>query len=125
MAIFKAPRVTTIQRNNLVLDVSELVYDTDQKAFYGGDGSTQGGFLIGETSGFVVERIDLTEIDIQNKFVTLSQTPLVPEAVILDIEGGISQVNNIDFKVIGNKISWEDLGLDGFLEETDVLIIQY
>jgi hypothetical protein len=125
MAIFKAPKVTTAQRNLLILEVSELVYDMDQKAFYGGDGITSGGFLIGENSGFVVEQIDLTEEDINNKYVTLSQAPLVPDAVVLNIDGGIPQINGIDFRIQGNKISWSDLGLDGFLEETDVLIIQY
>lgn len=125
MAIFKAPKVTTAQRNTLILEVSELVYDMDQKAFYGGDGSTPGGFLVGESSGFIVEQIDLTQEDINNKYVTLTQTPLVPDAVILNIDGGIPQINGIDFRIQGNKISWSDLGLDGFLEETDVLIIQY
>jgi len=125
MAIFKAPKVTTAQRSTLTLEVSELVYDIDQKAFYGGDGSTQGGFLIGETSGFVLETIDLTQSDIDNKFVTLSRTPLVFDAVMVNIDGGIPQINGIDFIVDGNKISWNGLGLDGFLEETDVLIIQY
>jgi hypothetical protein len=50
MAIFKAPKITTAQRGVLTLDVSELVYDIDEKTFYGGDGSTEGGFLIGEAS---------------------------------------------------------------------------
>lgn len=125
MAIFKAPKVTTAQRNTLTLEVSELVYDLDQRAFYGGDGSTPGGFLIGETSGFIVDQVELTQEDINNKFVTLSQTPLVSDAVMVNIDGGIPQINGIDFIVDGNKISWSGLGLDGFLEETDVLIIQY
>lgn len=125
MAIFKAPKVTTVQRSVLTLEVSELVYDIDQKAFYGGDGVTQGGFLIGEASGFIVDKIELTQEDINNKFVTLSQTPLVYDAVMVNIDGGIPQINGIDFVVDGNKISWSGLGLDGFLEETDVLIVQY
>jgi hypothetical protein len=125
MAIFKAPKVTTAQRNALTLDVSELVYDIDQKAFYGGDGSTQGGFLVGESSGFIVEKIELTQDDINNKYVTLAQTPLVPSAVIIDISGGTSQLNGIDYEIIGNKVSWNELGLDGFLDNTDVLIVQY
>lgn len=125
MAIFKAPKVTTNQRQGLVLEVSELVYDLDQKAFYGGDGNTPGGFLIGEASGFIVENIELTQQDIENKFVTLAQTPLVPSAVVINLEGGISQINGIDYTVDGNKISWSELGLDGFLDDTDVLIIQY
>ena len=125
MAMFKAPKVTTAQRSTLTLEVSELVYDIDQKAFYGGDGATLGGFLVGETSGFIVEQVELSQQDINNGFVTLRQTPLVPDAVILNIDGGIPQINGVDFRVQGNKISWRNLGLDGFLEETDVLIIQY
>jgi hypothetical protein len=122
MAIFKAPKLTSLQRKELVLEVSELVYDIDNKAFYGGDGNTLGGFLV---SGSVAETIELNQQDIDNKFVTLAQTPLVSSAVSLTIDGGIPQINNVDFKVDGNKISWSELGLDGFLEETDVLIIQY
>lgn len=125
MAIFKAPKLTTAQRNTLVLEVSELVYDIDKKAFYGGDGRTLGGFLVGETSGFIVEKVELTQDDINNKYVTLGQTPLVSSAVVVNIDGGIPQLNGIDYIVDGNKISWSELGLDGFLEETDVLIIQY
>lgn len=122
MAIFKAPKLTALQRKELVLEVSELVYDVDNKAFYGGDGSTLGGFLV---SGSAAETIELNQQDIDNKFVTLAQTPLVSSAVSLTIDGGIPQINNVDFRVDGNRISWSELGLDGFLEETDVLIIQY
>lgn len=122
MAIFKAPKLTTAQRNTLVLEVSELVYDIDKKAFYGGDGRTAGGFLV---AGFTVEKIELTQQDIDNKYVTLSQTPLVSSAVVVNIDGGIPQLNGIDYIVNNNIISWNEMGLDGFLEETDVLIIQY
>jgi hypothetical protein len=125
MAIFKAPKLTTVQRNNLVLEVSELVYDLDQKAFYGGDGSMAGGFLVGATAGFIIETIELTQQNINDKFVTLAQTPLISSAVIVTPEGGISQVNGVDYSIVGNKLSWENLGLDGFLDNTDVLIIQY
>jgi len=125
MAIFKAPKLTSAQRNNLVLEVSELVYDLDQKAFYGGDGSVSGGFLVGATSGFIVETIELTQQNINDKFVTLAQTPLISSAVIVTPEGGISQVNGVDYSIIGSKLSWENLGLDDFLDSTDVLIIQY
>jgi len=95
MAIFKAPKLTTAQRNTLVLEVSELVYDLDQKAFYGGDGSAQGGFLVGATSGFIVEKVELSQQNINDKFVTLAQTPLIPSAVVVVPEGGIAQVNGI------------------------------
>jgi hypothetical protein len=127
MAIFKAPKITTSQRLSLVLDTSELVYDTDQKIFYGGDGATTGGFPIGSNvqTSSVPEIIPLTQEDIDNKFVILSSTPQFPESVRLNCEGGIEQINGIDFEIIGNKLSWEGLGLDNFLDNTDVLIVQY
>lgn len=126
MAIFKVPKITTIQRQVLLLDISELVYDIDENAFYGGDGVTIGGNLIGGSGlGYILDRIEITQQDITNKYVTLSQTPSTPNNVILDMEGGIKQNNGIDYVVMGNILSWDGLGLDGFIDETDVLLIQY
>jgi hypothetical protein len=125
MAIFKAPRITTDQRLNLTLGTSELVYDINQKAFYGGDGETLGGFPIGANAGFLVQRIELTQEDIDNKFVTLSSAPLSPSSVILIPEGGPPQAYGVDFIVVGNQLRWEGLGLDNFLDTTDVLLVQY
>jgi hypothetical protein len=125
MAIFKAPKITTDQRLSLTLDVSELVYDVNQKAFYGGDGNTTGGFPIGANAGFIVQRIELTQTDIDNKYVTLASAPLISSAVILTPEGGPMQVYGVDFIVVGNQLRWEGLGLDNFLDATDVLVVQY
>jgi hypothetical protein len=125
MAIFKSPRITTQQRNSLVLQEAELVYDVDNKTFYGGDNVTPGGFLIGANSGFIVERIELTNKNIEDKSITLTNSPLVPSSVILTPEGGIPQINGVDFMIIGNILSWNGLGLDNFLDISDVLIVQY
>ena len=125
MAIFKAPKITTIQRNALVLEGSEVVYDVDQKAFYGGDGTTSGGFPIGANAGSISQRIELTGIDINNKFVTLASTPLISSAVVVTVEGGITQAYGVDYTVVGNQLRWNGLGLDNFLDETDVLLVQY
>lgn len=127
MAIFKAPKITTIQRQTLLLDVSELVYDVDQNIFYGGDGVTVGGLPIGSNVGTSItpQRIELTQQDIDNKYVTLNITPLYPNTVSLTCENGIPQVNGVDFIVNGNILSWDGLGLDNFLDNTDVLIVQY
>lgn len=125
MAIFKAPRISTVDRNNLVLQESELVYDVDQKAFYGGNNVTVGGFLIGSNSGFSYRRIELTAQNITDKFITLPDIPLAPNSVFLTIEQGIPQINGIDYTVSGNTISWDGLGLDNFLENTDVLLVLY
>ncbi len=42
-SIFKPPPITTVQRQALVLESGELVFDTDQQAAYWGDGATLGG----------------------------------------------------------------------------------
>lgn len=125
MAVFKAPKITTIQRNALVLEGSEVVYDVDQKAFYGGDGVSSGGFPIGANAGFSYEKIELTQEDIANKYVTLASAPLIANGVLLNCEGGPVQIYGVDFIVIGNKLNWNGLGLDNFLDDTDVLLVQY
>jgi hypothetical protein len=124
MAVVKLPRITSDQRANLVLEASEIVYDVDKKAFFGGDGTNIGGFLVGQ-SGSHVERIVLTEQHLSDKSVILSKIPASPASVMLTPEEGIPQVNGIDFTVNGNILSWDSLGLDNFLEINEVLVIQY
>jgi hypothetical protein len=128
MAIFNAPRITTVDRSTLTPTPSEILYDIDKKAFYGGDGSTLGGFLIGSTgfgSDYIVEQQVLTTQDILNKNITLINTPSDPSFVTVTIKNGISQVNGVDFNISGNILNWNGLGLDGFLEEGDTLIVEY
>lgn len=125
MAIFKVPRITTLQRNNLVLGLGEIVFDTDQELYYGGNGEDLGGFLIGTGAGSYVDRIQLTEDKLNNKYIQLRFRPLDSTKVLVTPEGGVTQVKGVDFEVFGDTIVWDGLGLDGFLDETDVLIIQY
>lgn len=125
MAVFKAPRITTPQRSIIVLEKSELVYDTDSNLFYGGNGSDLGGFPIGQGSSQTYLNYTLTSHDINNKFITLPGAPMHPDLLRLNIVGGIEQINSIDFTVSEAIVSWEALGLDSFLEENDILIIQY
>jgi hypothetical protein len=125
MARFKAPKITTSQRMSLALELSELVYDTDQMLFYGGDGSTVGGVPIGAGVSGQTQIITLDSTHILNKKVTLSGTPLFPDNVTLLMAGGIHQFNGIDFEVVGNELRWNSLGLDGFVEELDIFLVQY
>lgn len=125
MAVFKVPRITTIQRASLLLQIGEVVYDTDQNVFYGGNGISNGGFLIGQGVGVVISNITLTATDITNKYIVLPNTPIIPSAVTLVPAGGIEQINGVDFEVTGNQLKWNNKGLDGFLEVNDVLIIQH
>ena len=122
MAIFRVPRITTEQRERLVLLDSEVVFDLDLKKYVGGDNSTLGGFLIGSNR---FERIEITEEHVQNKQVILEGTPFNPTSVSLTFEKGIPQVYGIDFTVQGRILSWNEKGLDDFIDDTDVLIVQY
>lgn len=125
MAVFKAPRLNEVQRMGLVLEASEVVYDTTVKSFFGGDGLTLGGFPIGKGIGTNVDNVTLSQQNLDEKKVSLSSVPAVPGAVTLLPIGGIPQVNGIDFEVVGNELSWNGLGLDNFLELGEQLIIQY
>lgn len=126
MAVFKVPRISTAQRLNLMLEASEIVFDTDELLFYGGNGILDGGFPIGSGIGNnAKEQFKLTQNDIDNKRVQLSTAPRYPDLVSMTIIGGIDQVNGVDFEVIGDYVSWDGLGLDGFLEKHDIIIIQY
>jgi hypothetical protein len=125
MAIFKAPRISKAQREALTLDASEIVYDTTTNNYFGGDGLTLGGFPIGKGSSLITDKIEITQENIDNKSVELSQIPLYPSSVTLTFMGGIHQENGVDFEVTSNVISWNGLGLDGFIELGDNLVIQY
>ena len=125
MAVFKVPRITTLQRTNLLLQVGEVVHDTDQNVLYGGDDITYGGFPIGSNAGSIVQVIPLTQTDIDNKYVTVTIAPLNFSTVTVTPHGGPMQIYGIDFIGMGNQLKWEGLGLDNFLDITDVLIIQY
>jgi hypothetical protein len=48
----------------------------------------------------------------------------LPNSVVVDMEGEIKEVNGVDYQVIGNKLMWDGLGLDGFINNTDVLLVQ-
>lgn len=76
-------------------------------------------------SGFRSYAIVITPQNLADKYVTLVVAPALPDEVVLDIVGGIKQVNGIDFQISGNILSWGGLGLDNFLEVNDVLIIQH
>lgn len=125
MAVFKAPRLNSTQRASLTLEVSEIVYDTDQNIFYGGNGVDIGGFPLGFGGGSQLFVKVLTQTDIDNKYVILPDEAFYPDKVRLNIIGGIEQLNGVDYQVIDDVLSWNGLGLDNFLEVGETLLIQY
>jgi hypothetical protein len=68
---------------------------------------------------------ELTQTDIDNKYIILNKTPSVPEALQVIPVGGPEQLYGIDYTITGNILSWDGLGLDGILDNTDKLIIRY
>jgi hypothetical protein len=127
MAIFRVPKITSQDRSQLLLSSSEIVYDTDRESFYGGDGATLGGFEVGKNVGLKIktESFLLTQENIDSKSITLLKEPSNSNDIVFFPEGGIRQRNSIDFNVTENILSWDGLGLDGFMEVDDVVNITY
>lgn len=108
------------------MDASEIVYDIDLNKFYGGDGISVGGFPIGKSvNDGKTLTITLLEGDIENKRVVLEIEPMQPSSVLVVPFGGPPQVNGIDYTISGNVLSWDGLGLDGFLEKDEIILVQF
>ena len=127
MAILKVPRLDTLTRVNLILEKSEIVYDTDVDAFFGGDGVTLGGVELGSQGGvrFFKEIKILNADHISSGTIPLEKSPDKPSTVRLVPKHGIEQDYGNDFIVTGNQIVFKDLGLDGFLEVNETVYIYY
>jgi hypothetical protein len=67
----------------------------------------------------------LSSLDISQKKVTLSKTPISSDSVKFIPDGGIEQRINIDYVLNANEILWDSLTLDGFLEEGEIVRITY
>lgn len=76
-------------------------------------------------SDYAVNEFTLSPTDISNGFVTLSTTPINPTLTLLNVIGGPMQDYGVDFSVSGSTFSWSGLGLDGVLESSDKLYIQF
>lgn len=76
-------------------------------------------------SNLSAEQRTITALEETNKSLTLAQAPLVPNAVILQIQGAPTQIYGLDYTVSGTTLSWNGLGLDGLLQENDEVSIIY
>lgn len=76
-------------------------------------------------SGVEFESITLNSGMISAKQFTLAGTPQVGKGILLVPKNGPPQVEGLDYTVSGQVISWNGLGLDGLLEENDILAIYY
>lgn len=76
-------------------------------------------------SNVIVEKFELSNTDVSLKQVELNKVPTNPSSVIVFPQGGIPQFSGIDFVVTENILSWNNLGLDGFLEQGETIFVQY
>lgn len=71
------------------------------------------------------EVVTLSITNIEEKCFTLSAIPDTPEKIELTPIGGVLQVYGVDFVYQDGVISWDGLGLDGFLENEEQVLIKY
>jgi hypothetical protein len=76
-----------------------------------------------QSNQFVVGYAQLTQTDVDNKFITLPSNPAVANRVVLDVVHGSAQIYGFDFVVSGSTLSWDGLGLE--LEVTEDTILRY
>lgn len=76
------------------------------------------------TSPLNFDYIELSAINIAEKKASLAKIPS-SSAISVDVVGGTTQLLGADFSVSGRELQWDGLGLDGLLEEGDVLRVMY
>ena len=72
----------------------------------------------------ITQQFTLTPTDITNHHVNLDFIP-ASNSVELWVIGGILQKENIDFMVIGQQLSWENLALELLVSEGSILHLSY
>jgi hypothetical protein len=74
---------------------------------------------------FTVDEFTIDSTELAQKFVTLSRQPNERGQVAVDVQGGTSQKEIVDFQLIGNTINWAGLGLDVQIGIGDYLRVTY
>lgn len=73
----------------------------------------------------ITRSFTLTPQNIIDKSIYLNPSPANND-VLLVPDGGTTQIFGLQYTLINNnQISWANMGLDGFLEEGDVLYVTY
>lgn len=101
----------------------DLYIDTDYNTYYQKIDSIW--ILKGNFGRLIRHFITITEDMATSKQLSLQMVPVDADSVQLTPVGGPLQILDIDFSVSGANISWDGLGLDGFLESGDQVQIFY
>lgn len=89
-------------------------------------GSSDKNWDIALTSSYLRrEEVTLSSKNIEDGEFELNSIPVNSDSVELIPKNGIVQKNGVDFVVHNSKIKFKNLGLDGFLEEDEVLFVRY
>lgn len=70
-------------------------------------------------------QVKLSAMNISTAEVILPDIPQAASTVFVIFGGGVPQIQNVDFVVIGNQISWLSLGMQLLAEVNDTLLITY
>lgn len=73
----------------------------------------------------IAEVYTLTSGNISIKGFLLTYTPADPTAIELTPIGGILQRYGVDYVYSNGYVTWDGLGLDGFLEEGEQIYVRY
>jgi len=77
-------------------------------------------------SNFLAETFILTSQNIQNKSVTLSQTPSNFQSVFFVVDGsGLINRYGESFTITGNVLSWDTYEIASYLQANDTIIVYY
>jgi hypothetical protein len=76
-------------------------------------------------NGYYVEQFLLNEEMVLEKSITLSNAPTHPNRTLVFVDGAGPTFIGLDFFVIGNRVSWDLMRLDGVLDANDRLQVVY
>ena len=76
-----------------------------------------------ESNAQTIIQYEITQENLDTKQFQLPHEPQTPMAVRIIPAGGVEQINGIDFEVTGSTVSFGGLGLDGYLEVGEILIV--
>lgn len=72
------------------------------------------------------QTITITATEASEKKIVLNFFPAFPEKIKVTPAGGIQQVYGLDYTISnGNELTWAGLGLDGFIEEGEIVFVSY
>jgi hypothetical protein len=101
MGYLKAPKINTSARMTSAWASSELLYDTDQNAFYKGDGTTTGGVRLAEGDmASVLAVISALEARVSS----LSATPAGVSVTSAELVAAVSAVQSV-INIVSNNLS--------------------